>query len=264
MARKKLGEMLIEAGVLDEARLRSALADQRRWGRSLGKTLIEMKLIAEDELVRVLAKQLGMESVDLDQMYIPDAITRLVPDELCRQYQLVPFAQPMKFLDVAMADPTNLGVLDELRIRTQLNIRPFLAGPRQLERALARYYGGSTRSEAALELALDGPDMIDATPQPQPQHQRPGERAHRPSESLRPYPRTAPPPMGSTTTFATPGLGSAGHAGNPRDAEIDALQERLSRLEALVARDEEVLKKLLALLIDKGVATRDEILSRLS
>ena len=59
MARKKLGEMLIEAGVLDEARLRSALADQRRWGRSLGKTLVEMRLIGEDELVRVLGKQLG-------------------------------------------------------------------------------------------------------------------------------------------------------------------------------------------------------------
>jgi hypothetical protein len=233
MARKKLGEMLIEAGVLDDARLRSALADQRRWGRPLGRTLVEMRLIEEDELVRVLAAQLGMSTVDLDALDIPFEITSMIPDEIARRHQVVAFAQPMKVLDIAMVDPTNLGVLDELRIRCQLNIRPYLAGPHQLERALARYHGGAEHHDASIP--LDGYDMLEPLPSNTP------ERLDR------------APPRGSAPRAATAN----------RDAEIDALQVRLQRLEALVARDEEVLRKLLALLVDKGVATRDEILERL-
>jgi len=241
MARKKLGEMLIEAGVLDEARLRSALADQRRWGRSLGKTLVEMRLIGEDELVRVLGKQLGLPSIDLDKFLIPDSVTSLVPDELARQHQIVAFNAQMKFLDVAMVDPTNLGVIDELRIRTQMNIRPYLCGPRMIERALAKYHGGTQRSDIAISIEM--PDVMDTSAQA-PTEQRPINELPR-----RPPSRTMSPPVLS---------------GQTRDDEIDALQARISRLEALVERDEAVLRKLLALLVDKGVATREEIVERLS
>ncbi len=251
MARKKLGEMLIEAGVLDEGRLRAALADQRRWGRSLGRTLVEMKLIAEDELVRVLGQQLGLPSVELDGLAIPQPVTALLSDELARQHQVVAFEQQGKFLHVAMVDPTNLGVIDELRIRTQLNIRPYLAGPRQLERALARFHGGKHRADLSSGgMSFDAPDMFDM-----------------PSTSSRPRRPTTPgagPGSGGDGIRAYPHASPPSIAPGPRDAEIDALQHRISALEALVARDEEVLRKLLALLIDKGVASRDEILERIS
>ena len=71
------------------------------------------------------------------------------------------------------------------------------------------------------------------------------------SEGLRRFPHTTPPPLAT----ASPAI--------QRDAEIASLQHRISKLEGLVARDEEVLRKLLALLIDKGLATRDEIVERL-
>lgn len=253
MARKKLGEMLIEAGVLDENSLRIALADQRRWGRTLGRTLVELRLVPEETLLHVLARQLGLENVDLDQIDVPQAIIDLVPAELARQHNLIPFGQPMKFLDVAMIDPTNLGVIDELRIRTQLNIRPFLAGPRQIERMISRYYGHGYGLRPEISIPFDGGDtggggLHDRT-------QRPTRPPPTGTEGIRPYPRTMPPPIASPAPAVI--------ARGPRDAEIDALQHRLSQLEALVARDEEVLRKLLALLIDKGVATRDEILERL-
>ncbi len=253
MVRKKLGEMLIEAGVLDAARLRSALADQRRWGRSLGRTLVEMRLIAEDELVRVLGQQLGLPSIELDRREVPESVTSLIPDELARQHQVMAFEQQGKFLHVAMVDPTNLGLTDELRIRTQLNIRPYLAGPRQMERALAKYHGGTHRADSSGGIALDSPDMFEPTDRArrgtmQGAGPSAGPSAGPGTEGLRSYPRTSPPQN-------VPGA---------RDAEIDALQHRISSLEALVARDEEVLRKVLALLIDKGVASRDEILERLA
>jgi len=201
---------LIEAGVLTEAALRSALAEQRKWGGTLGKMVVEMKLCSEEELVSVLSKQLVMDKVDLEALEIPPEVLELVPAELAVQYQLVPFAQPMKFLDIAMSDPMNLGIIDELRIRTQLNIRGFLAGPKMIERAIAKYYGrgiGATQRIPRMQIPL---------------------------------------------------LGDASKA-----AELAALQARVSQLEANVSRDEEVLRKLLTLLVEKGVASRDEVLERI-
>lgn len=248
MARRKLGEMLLEAGVIDEAQLRSALADQRRWGRTLGRTLVEMRLITEEALVGVLAQQFGVPSIDLERYDIPPRVLELVPAELARASRVLPFGQTGRFLDVAMADPQNLGVIDELRIRTQLNIRPYLCGPQQIERTLARYYGDGVSLE--LSIPFEPPDTIEpvAAPEPAPRHAKPS----RDREGLRQFPRTIPPPLAS----APPDI--------QRDAEIASLQHRISKLEGLVARDEEVLRKLLALLVDKGLATRDEIVERLS
>jgi type IV pilus assembly protein PilB len=82
MARKKLGELLLEAGVITEGSLRTALAEQRRWGGTLGRTLIEMRAINEEELVRALSAQLGMQAVDLDAMQVPQQVIDLVPGEL--------------------------------------------------------------------------------------------------------------------------------------------------------------------------------------
>jgi len=257
MARKKLGEMLVEAGVLTESGLRSALNEQRRWGGTLGRTLIEMKLVSESELVRVLAQQLTLPVVDVEKIEIHQTVLDLVPAELAKEHTLLPFSQPMKFLDVAMADPTNLGVLDELRIRTQLNIRPYLAGPKAIERAIGRFYGvGFSRSARPdVAIAFDGGDVVEAKPdrvQLEQRTRRPtrGELNYDrpPTPVLDPYGDGGPPPVSTRPT---------------RDAEIDALQDRISRLEALIQRDEEVLKKVLALLVDKRVATREEILERI-
>lgn len=267
MARKKIGEMLIEAGVLTESGLRSALNEQKRWGGTLGRTVVEMKLVNETELVRVLAQQLNLPTVDLESKDIPLPVLDLIPVEVAQQHSIVPFAQQMKFLDVAMSDPTNIGIIDELTIRTKLNIRPFLAGPKMIERAIGKFYGkgfaGTThRPELALpidsgDLVLDGPGGRAAP-----------ELVVEQREGIRPYPRAggttnAPPvarPAGegrSTGTTRAPPM-------SLRDAEVYALQDRLSALEALVARDEEVLRKLLALLVEKQVATREEILERIS
>ena len=109
MARKKLGEMLIEAGVLTESGLRLALGEQRRWGGTLGRTLIEMKLVNEAELVNVLAKQLALPTIDLETLEIHPTVLDLVPGDFALEHTLIPFAQPMKFLDVANASIDGFG-----------------------------------------------------------------------------------------------------------------------------------------------------------
>jgi type IV pilus assembly protein PilB len=231
MARRKLGEMLIEAGVLSDAALKSALAEQRKWGGSLGKMVVEMKLCTEEALVDVLSKQLVMDKVDLDGIVIEPHVLELVPAELVIQYQVVPFGQPMKFLDIAMSDPTNLGIIDELRIRTQLNIRGYLAGPKMIERTIAKYYGHGVGVTQRIPRMHSG--LIPRT--------RTGDLARSQSTEI---PRITDSDLSKA-------------------AELAALQARVSQLEANVSRDEEVLRKLLALLVEKGIATRDEVLERI-
>lgn len=241
MARKRLGEMLIEAGVLDVDKLEAALREQRKWGHPLGRIIVELGYVTEATLVQFLAKQFGVPTVDLDTARIAPHLLQLVPFELALHYNVIPFAQQLKFLDLAMVDPTNDGIIDELRIRTQLNIRPHLAGPKSLARAIALHYRGEQPArDASIEIEFD----VDTV------RPRAGQKSIAPQP---PPPPSAPPPR--ATPVPAPG--------SSRDAEIDALQLRISRLEALVERDEQVLRKLLALLVDKDIATREEILERI-
>ncbi len=229
MARKRLGEILIEAGLLDARALNAGLLEQRRWGGQLGKILVDMRLVSEDALVKALSHQLNFPTVELERFRIAPEVVELVAGEIAERHNLIPFNREGKFLDVAMSDPTNLGIIDELRIRTQLNVRPYLAGPKVIERNLARYYG---RGAGVLEEAAGD-------------EQNPPEVSPAPPDGFDANTPTPDPPI---TT---------------RDAEIVSLQKRISSLEALVARDEDVLRKLLGLLVEKGVATRDEILDRI-
>lgn len=140
MARKRLGEMLLDARLIDEDGLRVALAEQKRHGGPLGRFFIELGLVTEDHLVQVLSKQLTMAVVDLSRIAVAPAVLALVPGEFANNNGVLPFAQPMKFLDVAMIDPTNQATIDALRVMTKLNIRPHLCGPRALEKAIGRLY----------------------------------------------------------------------------------------------------------------------------
>ena len=144
MARKRIGEILVQAGVLDDAGLRSALNEQKRWGGHIGRILVDLRFVTEEVLVRALSAQLNFPIVDLDRIEIVQDVLDLVTPEMAEENSVVPIRVEGKFLDVAMSNPTNLGIIDEIRIRTQLNVHPYLAGPYMMQRALARFYGRGT------------------------------------------------------------------------------------------------------------------------
>ena len=214
MARRRIGEILVQAGVLSEDGLRTALAEQQRWGGHLGRILVDMRLVSEEVLVKALSAQLNFPIIDLDRVEIPEDVLRLVSPDTAEESSVIPVRLDGKFLDVAMADPINVGIIDELRIRTQLNVRPYLAGPHMIQRALAKFYNRGVNYTTSIASAA--PSLAEAV-EPEPEHA----------------------------------------------AEIRALQKRISALEALVSRDEDVLRKLLGLLVEKGLATREEILERI-
>jgi hypothetical protein len=256
MARKKLGEILIEAGVIDEMKLHGALAEQRKWGGQLGKILIEMG-ISEDAMMRALSAQLHFPLVDLDHVQVDPQVLELVSPDLAEKHMVIPFGKQMKFLDVAMGDPTNVKILDQLRINTQLNVRPHLAGPRMIERALQRLYG------RGFDHKFSGTDLRRAQAPATTNTRMLDESTLNASET--PHQRQVRESQSHMTAAQQRAAGMSLGGGLPSaDHTISALQQRVTHLEALVARDEDVLRKLLAFLIEKGIATREEILAKLT
>ena len=254
MSRKKLGEILVQAGVLTETQLRAALNEQRRWGGPLGRILVDMKLITEDSMVQALSHQLNLPAVNLDQRNIEPGVLDMVPGELAEQLSIVPFAAQGKFLDVAMSDPTNMVAIDTLRTKTRMNVRPFLAGPRTLERALARHYG---RGVGPIDmLGSTGPVM--ALGNEQPLQEMEVER-----DISSPAIQVQAPPTAARRRAQQFELTELAEREAAAEKTIALLRERVERLEALVQRDEDVLRKLLGLLVAKGLATREELVERL-
>jgi hypothetical protein len=154
MPRKRLGTMLIEAGAISEDALRHALVEQKRWGRSLGQTLVELKLVSEAELLHVLSQQLGVPVVEIDLIDVPFAVLELVPAAFAQEHDLVPFATQLKFLDVAMADPADTQAIDQLQLKTKLNVRPHLAGPNAIARAMTKYYARGFAQHGRKDMTL--------------------------------------------------------------------------------------------------------------
>ncbi len=271
MARKRLGELLLEAGLVDETGLRSALNEQRRTGGPLGRVLVDLKLVTEEELVAALSRQLAVPLVDLDALEIPQDVLDIIPADQADHQGIIPFAQPMKFLDIATSDPTNLSLIDEIRVKTNLNVRTYLAGPRAIERALLRFYGRGLGPRGVVGRRQRDSVAFDAEPARDDEMEMVGQFDTEAAPAAGPRPsRTTtgslsqvlrvPPPARPAPTSPPP---AAGAGRGPTFADLAALQERINSLEALVRRDEEVLKKLLGLIIEKGVATRDEVIARL-
>ncbi len=152
--RKRLGELLLEAGVIDAAQLQAALGHQRQWGARLGQALVDLKLVAEADIVQALSRMYGYEVAALDalQPYPLQQALRLVPREFAVRNNLLPMAADPAGITVAMSDPTNLSVVDELRFRTGRRVRICVGGDRAIAAAIRQHYP----SEQVLEpIALD-------------------------------------------------------------------------------------------------------------
>ena len=145
--------MLLEAGIVDGTQVQAALGHQRRWGGRIGQALVDLKMATEEQIVSALAAKLGFERVALDQVeYGPglELALRLVPHEFAERNQLLPFSADTKNLLVAMADPSNVGVIDELAFRTGRRVRMAIAGDREIASAIRRLYLAGTRGVDAI------------------------------------------------------------------------------------------------------------------
>jgi hypothetical protein len=163
--KKRLGELLIDAGVIDATQLQAALGHQRQWGVRLGQALVDLKLASEPDIVQALAIKFGYEVAQLEALepYGLEQALKLVPREFAVRNNVFPMAADTGSITVAMSDPTNLAVVDELRFRTGRRVKVCIGGDQEIGGALAaRYPSDRAQPEAiALDLDLDeGPDGV--------------------------------------------------------------------------------------------------------
>jgi MSHA biogenesis protein MshE len=124
----RLGELLVQAKIISEEQLKTALDEQRRTGRKLGRVLADLGYVAESSLHEQLARHLNVPFVDLRQVQLDQAVVRLLPEPLARRYRALVLQQDSRGLLVGMADPTDLHVYDELQARLKQPIRIALVG----------------------------------------------------------------------------------------------------------------------------------------
>ena len=151
---ERIGELLISEGLITRAQLDKALEEQRASaGNRLGYTLVKLGFVDELTLTRLLARQLKVPAVDLTRSEIDPALVRLVPADIAVQHLVMPLRREGRVLYVAMADPTNLRVIDDLKFRTRSDIYPVIAGEYTLRTMIERVY-------PAVEETVDGMDRL--------------------------------------------------------------------------------------------------------
>ncbi|NLF05846.1 MAG: Flp pilus assembly complex ATPase component TadA, partial [Actinomycetales bacterium] len=136
---RQLGEILLDEGLVSEAQLLAAIDETQTRGQSLGRVLVEEGVLSETQLVAALASQVGMQFVDLDDYQVDRAAVSVVPASMCRRYMVLPIGFQDGALLVAMADPSNVMAVDDLRSVSRMRVAPVVAVHDNLARAIERF-----------------------------------------------------------------------------------------------------------------------------
>ena len=132
----RLGDLLIREGLITKEQLEKALQEQKSNGQRLGYNLVKMGFVQETEITKMLARQYRMPAVDLARFEADPKIIKLVPADVAVKHLVLPLKREGRTLTVAMADPTNLSVIDDLKFITRYDIFPVIAGEYTLRTAL--------------------------------------------------------------------------------------------------------------------------------
>lgn len=140
MTRKRLGDLLVERGVITQQQLNDALVIQEKTGERLGNILVAKGIINEDQLLEAVSERLGIPKLSLGQLVIDPQVVQRVPVEIARRYTIIPIFAIGNTITLAMADPLNIIAIDEIRYQTNADIKRTIARADEIREAIDRYY----------------------------------------------------------------------------------------------------------------------------
>ncbi len=138
-----LGELLIQEKLLDNDQLKSAVDYHRKNDVGIGSAIISLGYLSEEEMAQALSRQLGYPYINLDQFEVYPDVINLIPIEIAKKYLIMPIHRIRSFLTLAMVDPTDLDIIEDVRFRTGLSIQPVIASESGIMNAISKYYGSS-------------------------------------------------------------------------------------------------------------------------
>jgi type IV pilus assembly protein PilB len=161
----RLGEILVKEKLISQDQLKQALAHQKKNGGRLGAALVKLGLISDEEITGVLSRQYGVPAINLSYYEVDPAVIKLVPQETAVRYQVVPLSRVGSTLTIAMADPTNVFAMDDIKFMTGLKVEPVVASENAIVEAIDKFYGAAARSEQDLEKVMaeigEGVDEVE-------------------------------------------------------------------------------------------------------
>lgn len=152
----RLGDILIKEGLITREQLLQALAEQRATKHRLGYVLVKLGLVSELEITKLLARQYRMPAVDLTRFEVDPKLLKLIPADLATKHIVLPLKREGRTLTVAMADPTDHGLLEDLKFITRYDLFPVIAGEYTLRSLIERHYEASDQQLQSLLKDMEG------------------------------------------------------------------------------------------------------------
>jgi type IV pilus assembly protein PilB len=143
----RLGELLTKASLISQDQLKEALRVQKETGGKLGETLIKLGFVSEEDITECLSQQFGVPSINLQHFEIDASVIKLIPGDVARKYNILPVNKTGATITIAMADPTNVFAMDDIKFMTGYNVEPVVASELGIKAAIDNYYGTTSSLE---------------------------------------------------------------------------------------------------------------------
>lgn len=161
---QKLGNFLVREGLITPEQLENALQEQKANGGMLGSNLVKMGYIEEAELMEFLSKQFGVPSTDPSKLDIDLDVIEMIPGNIVNKYRIVPISLEGQTLTIAMVDPSNIFIIDDIKFLTRKNIRVTVATESSIKSAMDRFYdAGAALEDVMQEFDEDGVDVVEGS-----------------------------------------------------------------------------------------------------
>jgi len=156
----KLGEMMVESGLINKEQLLMALKSQRSMGGKLGENLVRVgAVLDEEEIASFVARQMNLGRIALSDIELDEDTVRMIPEDLALKYTVIAVSRTNKVLTVATSDPKNVYVLDAIKFITGCAVKPVVAAETQIKQCLEKFFQSSMAKEMADLMGAMGDDM---------------------------------------------------------------------------------------------------------
>ncbi|GLC31399.1 GspE/PulE family protein [Clostridium omnivorum] len=153
--KRRLGDLLVQSGKISMLQLQDALRRQKTLGKKIGELLIDDGIVTSEDILQVLEDQTGFERVNLDMINIDKKAIKAVPESICLKHDLIPFGFNENKIKIAMWDPLNIFAVDDVAIASGFQVETYIALKSEIKKHIERYYSDQQVLRAAEELSKE-------------------------------------------------------------------------------------------------------------
>ncbi len=155
----KLGQLLIDAGIINKEQLIEALKTQKTSRERIGTVLVKSGALTEDTITSFLSQQYGVPSINLEDFEIDASACKLIPPKTAKKYEIIPISRIGSTITVAMVDPSNVFAIDDIKFMTGYNVEPVVAPESEIKKAIEEFYKKGGNGSEPVNMLIDDKDI---------------------------------------------------------------------------------------------------------